>query len=399
MRSPSYSQDFFRYFLLAILALALGALTLFVGLYAGRALTERFFAPQAASADATTVNDAEPGDVSFSRDPIVVPIDYTQDDFTEAVALVRPAVVSITLSTEMNRPDGEPGFATGSGSGFIFYVDDYFAYIATNSHVVEGAHTISVSLDDETHLSAREIGACVENDLAVLAVTMEALRNSGKPFAVAEFGDSDMLRMGDSVVAIGNALGGGTRTTQGIVSALSLNIRVPNPIAGVNLDLYVLQTDAAVNRGNSGGPLINQHGQVIGIITAKFMGDGVEGMGYALPINHIRNLLETLRAEGSVVMPFIGISHYAITESIRQMFNLPASHGLWITAVHPNTPAYEAGLQRNDIILSFAQVEITSFDVFRNALLAHRPGDTVTLGVLRDEARIYIDITLGAPPQ
>jgi S1-C subfamily serine protease len=379
----SRPQQFFRYFFLSVLAVCLGGATLIAGLGAGRTVIGRFF-PKIASVSQQTF----PNNPSFGPEPFVFPIRYYDVDFTEAIEKIRSAVVSITVSSAR--------FATGSGSGFIFYADDTYAYVATNNHVIENAAYISISLDDETNIPARAIGENRENDLAVLAVLLTDLEENGVPFSVAVLGDSSVLRRGDSVVAIGNALGAGQRTTQGIVSALDLTISVPNLSTGVSLTLNVFQTDAAVNRGNSGGPLINERGEVVGIITAKFMGEGAEGMGYVLPINNIRDLMETLREEGSIVIPFMGIRHGHINEELRELYNLPKT-GQLITGVSPNTPAHEAGLRRGDLIVYFGGVRLYTFEIFLEALMSHAVGDTVILGFYRDEIFMETEITLGAP--
>jgi serine protease Do len=385
MPSPSHPQYFFRYLLLTLLAVCLGGATLVAGIGAGSALSLRFF-----SANSPHPNDIY-GQPHFGPDPLVLPIIYPEVDFAEAIEKVRDAVVSITMASGTG-----PRVATGSGSGFIFYADDTYAYIATNNHVVENAAQIGISLDDETHVPARLIGASRENDLAVLSVLLETLDEIGVPYGVAVLGDSSVLRVGDSVVAIGNALGEGQRTTQGIVSALDLRINVPNPATGEQLLLDVFQTDAAVNRGNSGGPLINERGEVVGIITAKFMGEGIEGMGYVLPISNVRYLMQGLREEGSVVVPFIGIGHWYIDEDLREQFNLPYT-GQLIRQVSPNTPAHEAGLRRGDLIVTFAGIRIDSFETFREALIASGVGETVILGIYRNGRHMDIPITLGAP--
>jgi serine protease Do len=186
------------------------------------------------------------------------------------------------------------------------------------------------------------------------------------------------------------------RTTQGIVSALDLNILVPSPTSGEQLQLDVFQTDAAVNRGNSGGPLFNIQGEVVGIITAKFMGAGIEGMGYVLPIDNIRALMEDLRERGSVVIPFMGIGHDPINEVQRELFNLPAT-GMLIRSVGYGTPAHEADLRRNDLIVYFGGIRTDTFEAFRNALTAHSVGETVVLGIYRGGRFMELEITLGAP--
>ncbi|MCL2203017.1 MAG: trypsin-like peptidase domain-containing protein [Defluviitaleaceae bacterium] len=391
MPSPAYPQNFFRYFLLAILAVCLGGATLVAGLGAGRAAVAHFLRDTAPRAFAE-----HQGNPHFGPPPARFPITYREADFTHAIEAVRDAVVSINVEVAVGGGTRNQTRISGSGSGFIFYKDENFAYIATNNHVIENATYIYISLDDETRLPTRAIGANPAHDLAVLSVSLEYLVESGKPFSIAALGCSDSLRMGDCVVAIGNALGEGQRTTQGIVSALDLTITVPNPTTGENLSLFVFQTDAAVNRGNSGGPLINERGEVVGIITAKFMGAGVEGMGYVLPIGNIRAMLEDIREVGSVIIPFMGIRHDHISEELRELFNLPAI-GQWITRVAPNTPADTAGLRRGDLIIRFGEVDITSFEVFRQALIASAVGETVTLGIIRNNEFMEIEITLGAP--
>jgi serine protease Do len=391
MPSPAYPQHFFHYFLLAVLAVCLGGATLLAGLGAGNAVVRRFVLSEGPSAQAHGH-----GQPHFGPAPTLFPITYPNEDFTHAIETVRNAVVSITMAAEVGGTRSQPRYATGSGSGFIFYTDDTFAYVATNNHVVENASRIAISLDDETHLEARLIGTNRSNDLAVLSVPLEVLEESGIPYGVAALGSSTSLRMGDSVVAMGNALGEGQRTTQGIISALDLVIHIPDPVTGENLPLNVFQTDAAVNRGNSGGPLINEQGEVVGIITAKFMGAGVEGMGYVLPIDNVREMLEYLRETGSIVIPFMGIRHDEINEERRELFNFPYT-GQLITRVTPGTPAYEAGLMRGDLIVQFGEYVITSFEVFREALMASDIGETVTLVIIRNGERMEVDITLGAP--
>ncbi|MCL2499583.1 MAG: trypsin-like peptidase domain-containing protein [Defluviitaleaceae bacterium] len=389
---PSPSQHFFRYFLLTLFAVCLGGATLVAGIGAGFASARRFLPD-----DHQPTHTEQSLNPHFGPEPFVLPIAFPETDFSEIVDIVRSSVVSITIESEISGwRNNASRTAIGSGSGFIFYMDENNAYVATNNHVVENTMYIHISLDDETLIPARLVGASRNNDLAVLAVSLETLAEYGIPFGVATLGSSDGLRIGDSVIAIGNALGEGIRTTQGIVSALDLSIIVPNPATGEQLTLNVFQTDAAVNRGNSGGPLFNERGEVVGIITAKFMGAGIEGMGYVLPIDNVRNLMERLREEGSVIIPFMGIMHDPINEEQRELFNLPAT-GMLIRSVTPDTPAYEAGLRRNDLIVYLGGIRTHNFEAFRHALISHDVGETVVLGIYRGGRFMELEITLGAP--
>ena len=391
---PSHHPgNFFRYFLLSILAICLGGATLIVGAGSGASLARRMF-PE----DIPPLAYPSPQNgLSFGPAPTIFPILCAEVDFTYAIETVRSAVVSITISAEMSGSRAVPQTVQGSGSGFIFDVDDEFAFIATNHHVIENASRVSISLDDVVFLPARPIGSNPANDVAVLSIPLALLAERSVDFGVAVLGSSDDLRMGDSVVAMGNALGEGQRTTQGIVSALDLLINVPNSGAAEPLELRVLQTDAAVNRGNSGGPLVNEAGEVVGIITAKFMGADIEGMGYALPIDHIREMLETMRETGMLIIPFMGINHIEITEDMREQFNLPLT-GQLVRDVTPGTPAHEAGLRRGDLIVYFGDVRTSNRDIFVETIRCHAVGDTVVLGIYRGDVFMELVITLGAPP-
>ena len=391
---PSHHPgNFFRYFLLSILAICLGGATLIAGAGAGATLARRLY-PEEIPLPA----QARPHNgLSFGPSPTIFPIVCSEVDFTNAIEAVRSAVVSITISAEVSGSRVVPQMVHGSGSGFIFDVDDQFAFIATNHHVVENASRVMISLDDDVFLPARPIGNNPENDLAVLTVPLSSLEEMNVNFSVAALGSSNNLRMGDSVVAMGNALGEGQRTTQGIVSALDLFINIPNPSTGNPLELHVFQTDAAVNRGNSGGPLVNEAGEVVGIITAKFMGTHIEGMGYALPIDHVRSLLESMREVGSVIIPFMGINHIPINEATREQFNLPHT-GQLVQHVTLNTPAHDADLRRGDLIIYFGGIRTYNFEIFREALMAHSVGETVVLGIYRGDTFMELEITLGTPP-
>ena len=393
--TPTESKSgFARYLAVAMLAIAIGGAFLGIGLGAGY-VTMRYFLPEPAVITAE-VPQAHPGFHSISLEPMIITIDPQIPDFTEVIATVKDAVVSINVSATVSRGGFFPAAEQpGAGSGFIFAQDEDYVFIATNNHVIANATTITISLDDNERVYARSIGTDAESDLAVLAVSKADLEEKGVPFTIVDLGCSDSMRMGDSVVAIGNAMGAGQTATKGIVSAVNLQITVNDPNSRIPLTLDVLQTDAAVNQGNSGGPLVNQDGEVIGIVTAKLFGHGIEGMGYVLPINDIRELLLMLKEEGSTRHAFIGLSTNQINEQVRNQFNLPAL-GLLVREVVPGGPAYNAGIEEWDLLVTFNNQPITNFEEYREALFASRPGDEVIIGIYRNRVFMEVTVTLGS---
>ena len=376
---------------LAVLLVCLGSITLGAGLGIGYAITQ-YFLPEGTVTSPVSI-DSEV--TSLRLTPTAIPINPQEPSFVDIIPYVKDAVVSINVTALTRRPFGGREETPGSGSGFIFYDDSEYVFIATNNHVIENAHSIAISLDDNDDVPAQGVGTDRYSDLAVLAVSRADLEEKGVPFTIAAFGDSDAMRMGETVVAIGNSMGEGQIVTMGIISATNMQITIDDPGMRTVLTLDVMQTDAAVNRGNSGGPLVNQHGEVIGIITAKLFGADIEGMGYALPSNNASSILLELKENGSVRQPWIGIRHFEIIEYRREMFNLPST-GMLIMEVFPDTPAESAGLQEHDLIVYFDGRRVTSGDEFRTAVLNSRPGDTVVIGIYRNHARMDIEVTLGS---
>jgi len=374
--------------LLTLLLVCLGGATLGLGVGAGYAAVQ-YFLPEEDAVRQTTENNTV---TSLRLTPAAIPINPQDPSFVDVIPQVKDSVVSITV---MNRVAGGRGETPGSGSGFIFYDDGEYIFIATNNHVVEHASAINVSLDDYESIAVQVVGMDRYSDLAVLAVSREAFIEKGLPFTVASFGNSDAMRMGESVIAIGNSMGEGQIVTMGIISATNMQITIDDPDMRSVLTLDVMQTDAAVNRGNSGGPLVNYQGEVIGVVTAKLFGANVEGMGYAIPINAAASILMELKENGSVRQPWIGIRHWEIMAYRRDMFNLPST-GMLIMEVFPNTPAEEAGLQEHDLLVYFAGNRVENLDDLRAAMLNSRPGDTVTLGIYRNHERMDIEVTLGS---
>lgn len=277
---------------------------------------------------------------------------------------VIPSVVSITCVKETG---------TGFGTGVIMSQD---GYILTNNHVIDGATAIDVLLTDTRTYPATLIGGDEASDLAVLYITADDL-------IPAEFGDSDKLQVGDAVAAIGDPLGIKLRgtMTNGIVSAINRNITT----GGRTMTL--IQTNAALNSGNSGGPLVNCYGQVVGINTMK-IGDtqapeGVEGIGFAIPSVTAKEIVDQLMDQGYVTgRPGLGLEGESVPPLYQYYYRFPS--GLYINEVLPDSDAYQAGIRPGDILLQLDGIKITSPSDLRSALYAYRVGDEVSVIIYRD---------------
>jgi 2-alkenal reductase len=274
-------------------------------------------------------------------------------------------------------------------------------HIVTNNHVVENATGLRVLFADGTLQEARLIGTDPLNDIAVIRV-------QGAVPGVASIGDSTKLQPGETVLAIGSPLGNFRNTvTAGVVSALNRSL------PGTGLE-GLIQTDAAINSGNSGGPLINLAGEVVGINTLVVRGDSggfgfgaapVEGLGFAVPSAIFRNVADQLIATGRVRFPFLGITYLTIDGQVAAEFNLPVQNGAYIRSSRPGEPAVQpgsaaarAGLREGDIIVAVDNVRLDYNTSLRQLLLRYKPGDTVTLTVLRDGRERAIQVTLGERP-
>lgn len=307
---------------------------------------------------------------------------------TEAVEKVGPAVVTVvsTIPGEMTifgmLPDEQV-----SGSGVIISEQ---GYLLTNNHVVEGAKKVMVFLADGTELPAEVIGTDIFADLAVL-------KAAGTMPAVATLGNSDAIKPGETVIAIGSPLGDFVNTvTVGVVSAVGRSIDTGK---GYQLE-DLIQTDAAINQGNSGGPLVNLAGEVVGINTlvvrgSEYGGAIAEGLGFAIPANTVRAVASQIIAKGYVARPYLGIRWQAITPRIANAYGLPARWGAFISEVRPNSPAARAGLQQGDIITRVGDIALDEKHPFINALFSYAPGDTITLEVIRGDQTIDLHVVLG----
>ncbi|MDN7242009.1 trypsin-like peptidase domain-containing protein [Planococcus sp. N028] len=371
----------------------------FTGLIAGALLVG--VVPGFTDTDAAVQQNTNSAVEASSNVQNVSPVVTT--DVTEIVEKNSDAVVGVTnLQTAAQSPFA-PAAQTesqeaGTGSGVIYKKEGDSAFIVTNNHVVEGAQDVRVTLADGTQLDAEVLGTDVWTDLAVLKVDADAIK------AVAEFGDSSVLKAGEPVVAIGNPLGlqfSGSVTT-GVISGTERAVPIDiNKDGTIDWESEVLQTDAAINPGNSGGALINSHGQVIGINSMKIAQDAVEGMGLAIPINTAIPIIEDLETKGAVERPSMGVTIMDLEEvpaEYRQgQLNLPedVEGGIVVQSVLPGSGASEAGLQPYDVIVEMNGQEVNTVLDLRHYLYTEAEvGDTLAVKVLRNGKAMNLDIEL-----
>ena len=329
---------------------------------------------------------------AVSPSSIVSPIAPSQTNLTlkedsaviDAVRKVKPAVVTVINQLQPRRGFSGTVSPTASGSGVII---DAKGYIITNNHVIEGQKTLQVIFSDGSKADATVAGADAIADIAVIKV-------DGKMPAVAPLGDSNALEPGQIAIAIGSPLGDYRGTvTVGVVSGLNRT---------VGRQQGLIQTDAAINNGNSGGPLINSLGQVIGINTlvvrSTSEGNIAEGLGFAIPSNQVRDIMGQLISKGKVDRAYIGVTYQDVNPQIASALNLTATNGVVITQIEPGTPAAKAGLLENDVILEFDGLKIDQDHSLASMLYTHQAGDTVSLTVLRDGKTIQVKITLALRP-
>jgi 2-alkenal reductase len=306
---------------------------------------------------------------------------------TKSVQSVGPAVVTVVGTIPGQQTFfGPTGDQRVSGSGF--FINDQ-GYLLTNNHVVEGTKEVKIVLSDGTEQSASIVGTDPYSDIAVL-------KTEGKVPAVAVLGNSDTLDPGESVIAIGSPLGDFKNTvTVGVVSATGRSIDTGN---GYQIE-DLIQTDAAINHGNSGGPLVDLSGEVIGINTlvvrTSGMGDVAEGLGFAIPVNTAQIIAQQIIRQGYFSRPYMGIQFQSINPDIAAQYDLPAKWGAYIVKVVDNSPAADAGLKQGDIITTISDVAIDETHSYVNTLFTFKPGDPITLTVLRDGKESQFQITLG----
>lgn len=411
---PKNSKKHGGYFRKAMVSVSLG---LFFGLFAGIG----FYAVQQGTGMLKTGTDtAVVGEVaseaatesSQSTPQLATNVTYVESDVSDVVEKVMPAMVSIVNNfTETANVFGQQYTQeeAASGSGIIVGKTDDELLIVSNNHVVESADTLTVTFIDGSEAQAQVKGLDSDMDLAVIAVSLNDLSDDTKnAITVATLGSSDDLKLGEPVIAIGNALGYGQSVTNGIVSALNREITLENGSTGLENGSTgtFIQTNAAINPGNSGGALLNMNGEVIGINSNKIGGTAVEGMGYAIPITSaspiIADLMErqtrTKVAEDEV--GYIGISLQEVTSQISQMYNMP--EGFYVLSVEEGSAAANAGIMKGDIITKFDGSSISSYSDLQKTLQYYAAGDSATITVQRPQNGEYVSVelnlTLGSRP-
>lgn len=348
-------------------------------------------------------------------------INFENGSYREVWEKAAPAVVSVVALKDLSdfynqfsffglpgqerkpKTDQDTGNGEGqlsevsSGTGFIVTAD---GLVVTNKHVVEDdTAQYVVILDDGTELDAEILDKDTLNDIAIIQITGDDERISDLP--TLEFGDSDLISVGDPVIAIGNALGEYSNTTTvGIVSATGRKILASGGLSGTESLVNLIQTDAAINPGNSGGPLLNLAGEVIGMNTAVDI--SAAGLGFALPSNDVAMVLKSYQEFGRIVRPFVGVRYVVVQPGLQKRLGLGVDHGVYLIgdaaagepAVVEGSPADKAGLQEGDVILSVEGVDLSSTYTLSNAIAGYLVGETITLEIWRDGKTLSVELTL-----
>ena len=349
---------------------------------------------------APVVTETTAASASPDRPPRIVGALSVNDIYERAAS----GVVQITLTARQSDAIVPSTVPRALGSGFVV---DKAGRIVTNYHVVEGADEIRVSFSNRDTVEAELLGSDPSTDLALLQVEVEASGLTPLPL-----GNSNNARVGDDVVAIGNPFGLDRTVTAGIVSALQRQIQAPNRFF---ID-HVIQTDAPINQGNSGGPLLNMRGEVIGVntqIETGSIGTGNVGIGFAVPSNTVKDVVAQLLRTGRVDHAYLGISGHPVTSDLAETYNLPVETGVLVEDVRAGTGADKAGIEDGemqvvvagetyvlggDIIVSFEGKPITSVEELSEEISAHKPGDKVKVVVYRDDEKTSVSVTLGRRP-
>lgn len=324
---------------------------------------------------------------------------------SDIVDEVMPSIVAITNTSTVNYQNfmgGRQQYESEScGTGVILSQDSDYLYIATNNHVVADANSLTVQFNDETTVSAETQGTYPSNDLAVVKVkTSDIDKDTLSAIKIATIEDSDSLEVGDSCIAIGNALGYGQSVTTGVISALNRSVTTEDETTGETItNSNLIQTDAAINPGNSGGALLNSSGKVIGINSVKYASTEVEGIGYAIPLSVAKPILESLIKSGSYTndnAAYLGIEGRDVSSDIASVYNMPL--GIYVNSVVSGSGAEKAGILQGDIITKFNGKDISSTTELQSYLASCSTGDTVKVVISRQNGNGYeeqeLEVTL-----
>ena len=342
------------------------------------------------------------GEIVTIRETAPVVEENRPDSYSKAAEIAMPSVVNIFTSKEVREPahpfmddpafrrffgeqfESRPRRASSLGSGVIVSAN---GYILTNHHVIEAADEVEVALVDGRKAKAKLIGSDPETDLAVLKTNLTDL-------PVITFGQSQQVKVGDVVLAVGNPFGVGQSVTMGIVSALSRS-RV-----GINTFEDFIQTDAAINPGNSGGALTDTSGNLIGINTAIYSRSGGSlGIGFAIPVHIAKQIMEQIVQTGSVIRGWLGVSMQDMTQELAESFGLEEPNGALIASVLKDGPADKAGIKAGDILIGIAGKPLKNSSEMLNVVAALPPGETVTVMVIRNKREKSIPVKVGVRPK
>ena len=314
--------------------------------------------------------------------PLQDPLPAYESPVVKVAAQVSPAVVNITTKSFTYDFFFDVVPQEGSGSGVIVSKE---GYILTNNHVIAQAQSIKVNLADGREVKAKVVGADPDSDLAILKIDAANL-------PVALLGDSNSLKVGELAVAIGNPFGLQQTVTTGVISALGRSI---NKGSGQLID-NLIQTDASINPGNSGGPLVNSRGQVIGINTAIIR--QAQGIGFAIPINTAKVIMEQLIKNGKVNRPYLGVVGTSLNEQLSSQYDLPATQGALMIKIAPGSPAQKAALKPGDIVVKAGGKPVNGMEDLQNIIRNHQPGDLLKLTILRKQQKLEVQVKLEVKP-
>ena len=337
--------------------------------------------------------------------PTAISSSYVATDVSDIVDEVMPSIVAITnvSQTEYQSFWGQSKTyeSTSCGSGIIVSQDNEYLYVATNNHVVEGANSLTVTFANDDTVSAEIKGTDPSTDLAVVKVALSSIKDDTmSEIKVATLGSSDTLKVGESCIAIGNALGYGQSVTTGVISALNREVSVSDSSSSTNYTAELIQTDAAINPGNSGGALLNTAGEVIGINSVKYSDTSVEGIGYAIPMDTAKPIIEELITKEKVDesnSAYLGITGVDVTSDVAKTYNMPT--GVYVAQVMEGAAAEQAGIQKGDIITKFDGKDVTSMEELSYNMQYYAAGTTVDVVIERSSNGQYeeqtISVTLG----